>query len=312
MYNYKIEEFGKFLKYTFYNDERKNSFSIIPEHGACILDVVLDGQSIIDGHQTIEELLKNEWFKNSFLFPFPNRLKNGKYIFEGKSYQFAINDPGTVNAIHGFGLNQAFKIISLDCKKNYAEIHCQHQNAGTDPAFPFAFNFDVKIRISEPGSFMIDFQIKNESQQKIPIGAAWHPYFNCFDNLDQVYMQMPDCQFIDVDKFAIPSGECFDYNYFREKHQIGNVVLDNAFKIKGQNSKAEVVLISNYGKLVYWQETDPEKFNFLQIFTPYHRRSIAIEPMTCNIDAFNNGDGLIILKHGALFSGKCGFRFEAG
>ena len=312
MYNYKTEEFGKFLKYTFYNDETKNSFSITPEHGASILHVVLDGQPIIDGHQTVEELLKNEWYKSTFLFPFPNRLKNGKYSFEGKSYQFQINDPDTKNALHGFGLNQGFKLISLDCKKNYAEIHCQHQNAGSDPSFPFAFSFDIKIRISEPNSFTVKLAFKNESQQNIPIGIGWHPYFNCFDKLDQVYMQMPDCQFVDVDEFAVPNGECYDYNYFQEKRQIGNVVLDNAFKIKGHNKKAEVVLVSNYGKLVYWQETGPGKFNFLQIFTPSHRRSIAIEPMTCNIDAFNNGAGLIILKPGAFFSEKCGFRFEGG
>ena len=300
-----------FLKYTFYNDETRNSFSIIPAHGACLLHVIFDSRSTIDGHQTIEELLKNEWHKSAFLFPFPNRLKNGKYSFEGKSYQFPINDSDTKNALHGFGANQDFELISLVCNKNYAEIHCQHQNPGTDPAFPFAFNFDVRIRISESGSFTLAFQIKNESQQNIPMGIGWHPYFNCFDKIDQVFMQMPDCQFVGVDEFAIPNGESYDYDYFREKRQIGHVVLDNAFKIKRQNSRAEVVLVSNYGKLVYWQETGSGKFNFLQIFTPSHRRSIAIEPMTCNIDAFNNGDGLIILKPGEKFSGQFGFSFEA-
>ena len=36
-------------------------------------------------------------------------------------------------------------------------------------------------------------------------------------------------------------------------------------------------------------------FPFFQVFTPPHRESIALEPMTCNVDAFNNGQGLVSL-----------------
>ncbi len=312
MYNHKTQEYGEFLKYTFYNDETGNSFSISPEYGACLLDVAFGGRTMIDGPQTIEESLKNEWCKSAFLFPFPNRLKSGKYNFEGKSYQFPINEPATNNTLHGFGANQIFKLISLDCNENWTEILCRHKNPGTNPSYPFAFSFDIKMRISEPASFVIELMLKNESQQKIPVGLGWHPYFNCFDKVDQIFLQMPECEIVDVDEVAIPTKERFDYEYFNEKRQIGNVALDNAFEIKNQKGRAEVVLFSNAEKLIYWQETGLKKFNFLQIFTPPNRKSIAIEPMTCNIDAFNNGDGLIVLNPGEHISGRFGFSFQAG
>jgi len=35
---------------------------------------------------------------------------------------------------------------------------------------------------------------------------------------------------------------------------------------------------------------------YLQIYTPVHRKSIAIEPMTCIADAFNNNHGLQLLS----------------
>jgi aldose 1-epimerase len=44
------------------------------------------------------------------------------------------------------------------------------------------------------------------------------------------------------------------------------------------------------------------------IFTPpdENRDCIAIEPMSCNTNAFNNGDGLTILEPGEKFKGKYG------
>jgi aldose 1-epimerase len=311
MYKYKTEKFGKFLKYTFYNNKTESSFSIVPECGASVLHVIFDGVSIIDGYQTIEELLKNDWYKSTFLFPFPNRLKNGKYNFEGKSYQFPINDTANNHAIHGFATNQIFKIVSINCDEKEAEIHCRHQSSGSNPAYPFAFRFDVKMRISESDSFTIELTFKNESQQKIPVGLGWHPYFHCFGKVNHVFMQMPGCQFVEVNKSAIPTNERSAYEYFKNKHQIRNVALDNAFEISEQKNRAEVLLFSKFGKLTYWQETGFRKFNFLQIFTPSHRKSIAIEPMTCNIDAFNNGDGLIVLNPDEHFSGQFGFTFQA-
>lgn len=38
------------------------------------------------------------------------------------------------------------------------------------------------------------------------------------------------------------------------------------------------------------------QFPFFQVFTPPHRESIALEPMSCNVDAFNNGQGLVSLE----------------
>jgi aldose 1-epimerase len=50
---------------------------------------------------------------------------------------------------------------------------------------------------------------------------------------------------------------------------------------------------------------------WVQIFTggPYRDWSIAIEPMTCGPDAFNDGpthDGVRVLAPGAVFTGQWG------
>ena len=48
------------------------------------------------------------------------------------------------------------------------------------------------------------------------------------------------------------------------------------------------------------------KYNYLQVFIPPLRNSIAIEPMTCNTDAFNNKEGLIILEPDQQFKASYG------
>ena len=39
-----------------------------------------------------------------------------------------------------------------------------------------------------------------------------------------------------------------------------------------------------------------KQFPYFQVFTPPHRESVALEPMSCNVDAFNNRQGLIALE----------------
>lgn len=61
-------------------------------------------------------------------------------------------------------------------------------------------------------------------------------------------------------------------------------------------------------KIEPWQEKGPNKYNYLQLYIPPDRNSIAIEPMTCNIDAFNNHNGLITLQPKESFDAKYGVR----
>ena len=45
-----------------------------------------------------------------------------------------------------------------------------------------------------------------------------------------------------------------------------------------------------------WQESSRNKYNYLVLYTPPDRKSIAIEPITSNIDSFNSKEDVIILN----------------
>ncbi|MCY7409991.1 MAG: hypothetical protein LH473_06945, partial [Chitinophagales bacterium] len=78
------------------------------------------------------------------------------------------------------------------------------------------------------------------------------------------------------------------------------------------NTYAETVLASrNTGvRLIVGQQTGPGKLNYLVCYTPSNRDSIAIEPLTANVDAFNNGEGLTILQPGETLSGSMWVRLD--
>ena len=308
MYKHIIEPFGKFEKHTIEN-EQGDSFSIVPAFGANLLDLKFNNMSVLDGYQTPEELVKNSWSKNIVLFPFPNRLRDGQYTHDGIKYQFDINNIDTQNAIHGFSKDVPMSVLNTQTDAHEGSIPCEYQHNGTHKAYPFKFIFKITF-ILRGSTLEIEMQFKNLESKTIPVGLGWHPYFRISEKSDDTSLQMPDCQLIMIDERMLPTGEKQTFKDFETLKKIGSTFLDNGFYINNQTENAEVILQSKLGTLTYWQETGEGKWNYVQVFTPPHRKSIAVEPMTCNMDAFNNKEGLVLLMPQATLKGKFGVKFS--
>jgi aldose 1-epimerase len=308
MFSHSTEAFGTFEKHILQN-KKGDMIAVVPAFGANLLDVQFSNISVLDGYHTPEDLIKNKWSKNIILFPFPNRLRDGKYQYGGKTYQFDINNASTHNAIHGFSKNVEMHVSNVEVKKEFASIMCTYTHAGTHKAYPFHFSFSITF-ILRGGSLEIEMSFTNTDKVALPVGLGWHPYFRISDTSDATALQMPDCQLIDIDERMLPTGKKTLFTDFEKLKKIGDTTLDNGFYITNRTKKAEVILKSDKGTLTYWQETGAAKWNFLQVFTPPHRQSIALEPMTCNIDAFNTQDGLVHLLPKASLQGRFGVSFK--
>ena len=264
---------------------------------------------MLDGYTTAAELIDNKWSKNIILLPYPNRLRDGRYKHGGKNYQFDLTNPATQNSIHGFGYNAPMVVDMVWKNAKETGIKCSWQHDGKHDAYPFRFTAEIKMILRGP-KFEMSMTFKNDSEVDIPVGLGWHPYFKMSEKSDDSSLKIPDCQLIDIDDRMLPTGKKTPFKGFKRLTPIKNKTLDNGFLIENQTQNAETVLASAHGKLTFWQETGAKKWNFLQVFTPPHRQSVAIEPMTCNIDAFNNGDGLVMLKPSESMGGTFGVRFK--
>lgn len=274
----------------------KNRIEIVPEHGACVLDLVFDGISILDGYRTPQELDSNRWSKNVVLFPFPNRLRDGRYQWDGHTYQFPVNDARTNNALHGFGATKPMRINQLDLSPEGATIGCEYQDSGDHPAYPFPFTFNIQFSIDRRNQFTAVMAFQNDGTEPIPVGLGWHPYFSLSEKVDELKLLFPPCEMVGIDQRMLPNGKRYAYDQFAELKPLGANTLDNCFALSEDRVEASVYMHGDKGEMRYWQETGKNKYNFLQVFTPPYRTAIALEPMTCNVDAFNNGEGLIRLE----------------
>ena len=296
MYELKKEPFGPFTRYTLLHEQSGNRFSIVPERGANVLEIVFSGINILDGYTTPEELRSAKWGKSVLLFPFPNRLNGGRYRWQNKDYEFPINNAATGNAIHGFVRDEAFEVDYVFLAKDHASILCSYDYDGRHPYYPFPFRLEVEFLIRDDGSFTLETACRNLHDAPIPLGFGWHPYFRLAKHADLHAMQLPACKMVLIDERMIPTGERTQYNAFSKKNPVAGTALDNCFATEKPGGQYRMTLEADGRRIAV--KASATRFPYFQVFTPPHRESIALEPMSCNVDAFNNGDGLIALDPG--------------
>jgi aldose 1-epimerase len=310
------EAFGDFTKVIIENSETGEYIAIIPEFGGNVCAIVLNKEgknySILDGYKTSSEIVELQNFKSSKLLPFPNRIKDGKYSFKGRSYQLPINEPDENHAIHGLIWDKNLILTEKEINDKYASVKFEYLYNGIDPGYPFKIKVTVTYSLLSTNGFKYTTEIVNLDNCEIPVGDGWHPYFKTNGKVDNLMLKIPAKHKIEVDPRMIPTGVKLPADSFNQLTKIGDSELDTGFIIEAQKDVATTEIYDpDYDlHIKVWQEIGKWKYNYLQIYIPPSRESIAIEPMTCSIDAFNNKEGLIVLAPEQSVKATCGVKLE--
>jgi aldose 1-epimerase len=302
MFSLEKTPFGPFEQYVFQSPDGLNSMKLVPGAGANLIALTLKGKSILDGYNQPEALQKGIGGKSAVLFPFPNRLDGGRYQFFGQHYAFPINNPDTDNAIHGFVRHEAFVVDNIVLARNYASLTCSYHYSGKHDYYPFPFQLDIEFALYARGALRLSATVRNYNHFDMPMGFGWHPYFKLSGSANDHALLLPDCERIDVDDRLLPTGVRTPFKAFGTGQSVGQTHLDACFAYKGSKEYYDIEL---YGaqKDRLRMRLDAKAFPFFQVFTPPDRESIALEPMSCNINAFQNGDGLVELGVNGTWSG---------
>lgn len=306
MYELATTPFGPYRRYDVHDSATGHGFSLAPGKGATLLELRFAGRGVLDGYQTPDELAAGKWGKSAVLFPFPNRLRDGRYAWEGQEYAFPINNADTGNAIHGFARGEVFEVARVELTTEDATIACRLDYDGRHAGYPFPCTLDLSFTISNRDDFSVSFFLKNHHTGPIPAGFGWHPYFRLADRADEHLLQLPLCDKIDIDERMIPTGAQAPYTDFVVEKKLAETVLDNCFRADSGHLLYRLQLAGADRRLA--MVASAASFPFFQVFTPPHRESVALEPMTCNVDAFRNGDGLVSVPPGGDWVGA--FRIE--
>jgi aldose 1-epimerase len=285
-----------------------DSFSVLPTNGAAISSLILNYKTIIKFPLFKDDLAKG--YPSALLFPFPNRVRDGKYTFEGVDYQLNRNETGRGHALHGFVSDEVFNIV--DEKRN--SVTLRYSYYGGVEGYPFPFEMDVTYSIVRKHTFRLSYNVTNTGNTTMPCGFGWHPYFSLQDKkVGDLEVSIPEHYTFEVDDSTIP----FQTKESKTQHvnegkriSLKNEILDNVYKIANQTGFAETKLSDSELAITIRQQVGKGLLNYIVLYTPPSRSSIAIKSQTSNINAFNNEDGLVVLAAGKVLKGSLDISLE--
>jgi len=278
-------------------DTQADSKAVIYSFGALLnaFSIIKNGQplNIIDGFTSFEDAQTNATpaFKSSKLSPFVCRMQDGQYTFNNQTYtieKFYLQ----THAIHGLLYDAPFEIISTHADEHNASVGLRYLYQGTDKGYPFRFEMLVNWKLEANNTLSVTTTVFHHNKEAIPMADGWHPYFTLGLNIDDCTLQFDSTEQIEFDDTLIPTGNKIKDERFINGSSLKGIALDNCFQLANPG-QANCILKSNDVQLTIHPSA---AYPLLQIYTPPHRKSIAIENLSAAPDCFNNKMGLLLLE----------------
>jgi aldose 1-epimerase len=280
--------------------------AVVVEVGGGLRRYSVADRELLDGY-AIDEMSSSG--RGQMLMPWPNRLEDGSYEFEGRRHQLPLDQPDERNAIHGLVRWAAWAVGERERDRVVME-HLLHPR----PGYPFSLALEVEYRLSTQG-LAVRTTATNVGPDPCPYGCGAHPYLTAgTSTVDSAILSAPGRTVLRSNERGIPidAGSVEGTNFdLRRPRPIGATKLDHAFTDldRDDDGLAWVELRDSSGRgLSLWVD---ETYPYLMLFTgdplaDVARRSLAVEPMTCPPNALRTGKDLVRLEPGESFTGIWG------
>ncbi len=272
--------------------------AVVTEIGATLRSLTLDGQEVLWTFAEDQAPLSS---MGRQLLPWPNRIRDGRYTFDGVEYQLPITEVPRHTALHGLNEGVAWDL----------ESHTADEVVLTSRYYPQAgWNAVLEARIGHrvgDDGLTVTVEVANVGATRAPYGYGAHPYLAA--DLSTAELKLPFAKELLVDPERLLPIELADVTAehdFRETRAIGDTWFDTA--LAGVEGPWELSLSTGDHTVTLWAD---ETLPWGQVYTHPDRIALAVEPMTCGPDAFNEGpthDGLIVLEPGETSRSVWGFR----
>jgi len=274
--------------------------AVVVEVGGGLRTYSVDGAELVDGYAADAMCSAG---RGQVLIPWPNRLEDGAYEFDGHASQLSLSEPGKRNAIHGLVRWSSWNVAEDGPGRAVAEHVLYPQ-----PGYPYTLALRIEYSLSEDG-LRVETTATNAGIEPCPYGAGQHPYLTVGAAIDGVVLRVPARTVIRSDERSLPlAAEPVDGTEldFRAPRPIGATVLDHAFTDLERDADGLARIV--FGNLTLWCDA---AYAYVMVFsgdgTPdVARQSLAVEPMTCPANAFRTGEGLIRLEPGESFTSVWG------
>jgi aldose 1-epimerase len=249
--------------------------------------------------------------RGQLLLPWPNRIGDGKYRFDGQDYQLDLSEPARSNAIHGLTRWAPWEVT--EAARDHARLSYR---LWPRPGYPHLLDLEVTYRLDPRTGLRVAVSATNSGADPAPYAAGAHPYLTAGTaTVDACELTLPAAVYLEIDEQMLPTGrgnvQGTDLD-FRSARVIGDTKLDTCFTDirPGEDGVTTVALRAPGGQgTALWFGTGQP---YVQVFTgdalpPEQRRTgLAVEPMTAPPNAFATGEDVVVLDVGQTHSVEWG------
>jgi aldose 1-epimerase len=294
-------------QYTLHHDESHGPVeAIITTVAAALRHLTVDGHDLVQGFGADET---PPFGCGIVLVPWPNRVRDGRWLLNGAVQQLDLTEVDRTNAIHGLLRNTPYQLVEKtdDAVTLGAAVVPQH-------GYPFHLWTTVEYRLTGNG-IRVTHSVTNLGDQPAPYAVGTHPFIRVGAHpVDDLTITARTVEHVMVDDRLNPVGlePAAGPWDLTEGRLVGELALDDAFRVEPDaDGVTRTVLSAPDGtETEVWQDGDWE---WLQLFISRSYpaaegpvTAIAVEPMTAPADALNSGIGLRFIEPGASWSGSWG------
>ncbi len=287
----------------------------ITNYGGAIVAIMVpdkDGKhaNVIQGHDNIQDVINSpEPFLSVLIGRFGNRIKQGKFILNGKEYQLAVNDGN--NHLHGGPTGfHAHVWDAMQVHQNAVVL--KYTSPYGEEGFTGELNVWVAYTFTDDNELVIKYQAT--TNKLTIINLTNHGFFsiqgiaNPTPSIENQICQVNADFFIPIDKESIPTGEIlkvegtpFD---FRKEKSIGQDINADDEQIKNGSGFDHCYVLNKKeeGELSFAAKIkDPVSGRTMEVYTT----EPGLQMYTGNFLAGISG------QHGATFPRRSAVCFEA-
>jgi aldose 1-epimerase len=269
--------------------------AIVTESGAALRVLEHAGRPLLHGFDQQE---MSSGGRGQLLVPWPNRVRDGSYSFDGRDLQLPLTEPTLHNASHGLA-----RWASWSPEEHGASSVSLGYRLMAQSGYPWTLDLHVLYDLSADG-LTVTQTASNLSDRPAPYASGAHPYLSAGPGpVDGWELTLPASLRLLADGRKLPvseepvEGTPYD---FRVTRPLRDTVLDDAFGelARGEDGAATAEVRdpeTGRGVALWADRHHPWLMVYSADDQPERRAALAVEPMTAPPDAFRSGRDLLTL-----------------